>query len=321
MTMKTKLLVCLAALLGVAAVEKVQQSTMPRTRFTVKVLSEDNKPMPGATVKVYFTDPATRQDRPEQGTTNDQGLYLAEGYFAGGPLGGSVTQKGFYESGWSGPTINGLESGRWQPWDEIYTTHLRPVLNPVPMYAKVVQTTLPSVNKACGYDLSVGDWVAPHGKGRQADFIFNGRYRYVSRHDFEANVEMTFAQPPDGLASVILPEIGQNSEFKWPRAALESGYKAPIALHCIGDRESVRHTFETRDAFFVRVRTVERNGQIVAANYGRLTGLSVDVSDVNTCDIMFTYYLNPTSLDRNMESDPKRNLLPGLSRMETPQFP
>lgn len=321
MTMKTKLLICLAALLGVAAIDKVQETKMPRTRFTVQVLSEDKQPMPGATVTVYFTDPATRQERPEQGSTNDEGLYLAEGYFGGGPLGGSVTKAEFYESGWPGPTINGLKDGRWQPWDETYTTHLRPVINPVPMYAKVVQTKLPATDKACGYDLSVGDWVAPHGKGRQSDFIFKGRYRYVSRHDFECNVEMSFAQPLDGLAATTLPEIGQNSFFKWPRAALESGYKAPIALHCVGDRESVRHSFAANDAFFFRVRTVERNGEIVAANYGRLTGLSVDVSDANTCDIMFTYYLNPTSLDRNMESDPKRNLFPGLRRMETPQLP
>ena len=33
-------------------------------------------------------------------------------------------------------------------------------------------------------------------------------------------------------------------------------------------------------------------------------------------DIVFTYYLNPTPNDRNLEFDPKRNLMPGLKSTE-----
>lgn len=321
MTMKTKLLICLAALLGVAAHERAtQEIKMPRSRFNVRVLDEAGAPMPDALVQVVFMDPITRQDAPQQGITGADGLFALEGY-TDGTLGGGVTKPGFYRSGWGGPKFMRVEKGRWQPWDETYTTHLRPVINPVPMTAKVVQATLPELNKPCGYDLSVGDWVAPNGKGKHADFVFTGRNRYVSRHDFEAQVEMAFSQPLDGLIQIELPAIGRYSFFKWPRLALEKGYTSPVPLHVIGDRESVRHSFEASDTFFFRVRTVEQNGQIVAANYGRLTGLQVDSLDARTCYVTFTYYLNPTSLDRNMEADPKRNLLSGLSRMETPQFP
>lgn len=298
----------------------LSDAKMPRTHFNVLVLDEAGSPVPDAKVEVVFMDPTTRQDTPQEGTTGVDGLFEAEGY-TDGTFGAGVTKPGFYRSGWGGPKFTGVDKGRWQPWGETYTTYLRPVINPVPMYAKVVQATLPEPNKPCGYDLTVGDWVAPHGKGRRADFIFSGRYRYVSRHDFEAQVEMMFSQPLDGLTQIQLPEIGRFSFFRWPRLASETGYTGPVAIHVIGDRESVRHSFETTDAFFFRVRTVEQNGRIVAANYGRLTDLRVDVLDPQTCYLTFTYYLNPASLDRNMESDPQRNLLNDLLRKETPQSP
>jgi hypothetical protein len=74
--------------------------------------------------------------------------------------------------------------------------------------------------------------------------------------------------------------------------------------------------------FFYRVRTVEENERIVAANYGKISdGLQLDGVNAKTCTILFTYYLNPTSLDQNLEWDPKRNLLPGLNANETPHQP
>lgn len=323
MNMKTKLLICLAALLGIAALEKAQETVMPRTRFTVKVLSEDNKPMPGATVTVYFTDPVTRQDRPEQGTTNDQGLYLAEGYFAGGPLGGSVTQKGFYEAGWSGPKINGLENERWQPWDETYTTHLRPVLNPVPFYARSSWIELPIIDQPCGYDLQIADWVKPYGKGQASDLVFTVTRRYESRNDFEVRATVTFTNKLDGIQEADMPECGLHSEFRWSRAAPESGYEPKIETWFKNSRAtSYTQNATDQQMYFFRVRTVEKDGRIMSAHYGKIAGgFRLAPSNSATCKIQLTYYLNPTPLDRNMESDPKRNLLPGLDRMETPQFP
>ncbi len=60
----------------------------------------------------------------------------------------------------------------------------------------------------------------------------------------------------------------------------------------------------------------------MSALYGKMKGgfyISPDAS--NHGFIEFTYYLNPTPLDRNMEWDPKRNLFTGLSFEETPRDP
>ena len=55
--------------------------------------------------------------------------------------------------------------------------------------------------------------------------------------------------------------------------------------------------------YYFRVRTkVDDRGNIVSAHYGKIYG-----------DFMqFKYYLNPTINDRNVEFDPKQNLITNL---------
>jgi hypothetical protein len=55
--------------------------------------------------------------------------------------------------------------------------------------------------------------------------------------------------------------------------------------------------------YFFRVRTkLDESGNVVSAHYGKIYG-----------DFMeFSYYLNPTINDRNVEFDPKQNLLKNL---------
>jgi hypothetical protein len=59
--------------------------------------------------------------------------------------------------------------------------------------------------------------------------------------------------------------------------------------------------------YYFRVRTVpDQNGNVKSALYGKIYG-----------DFMqFSYYLNPTPSDRNIEFDPKRNLMKTLTPLE-----
>jgi len=119
-----------------------------------------------------------------------------------------------------------------------------------------------------------------------------------------------------------LPAIGKNSELRWDRAAPQTGYQQSVQLKNGVHGNTFIHSFERSDAFFYRVRTVEEGNRIVAANYGKIAdGIRLDGMNSKTCTILFTYYFNPTSLDQNLEWDPKRNLLQGLSREQTPTAP
>jgi len=76
MTMKTKLLICLSALLCIAAVDAVKNKVeMPRASLTVKVLDEQGAPMTDAKVTLNFMDPATRNAIQVEGLTNTVGIF------------------------------------------------------------------------------------------------------------------------------------------------------------------------------------------------------------------------------------------------------
>jgi hypothetical protein len=64
--------------------------------------------------------------------------------------------------------------------------------------------------------------------------------------------------------------------------------------------------------YFFRVRTVlDENGNVKSAQYGKIYG-----------DFMqFRYYFNPTPNSRNIEFDPKHNLLSGLQSFEQVSAP
>jgi hypothetical protein len=70
------------------------------------------------------------------------------------------------------------------------------------------------------------------------------------------------------------------------------------------------------------VRTIEENGRIVAANYGRIIGnIEIKARDSKICQIIFTYYFNPAANDRNLEWDMTKNLIAGLKPEQTPREP
>jgi hypothetical protein len=76
------------------------------------------------------------------------------------------------------------------------------------------------------------------------------------------------------------------------------------------------------EGYFFRVRTVEQDGKIVSARYGKIRGgIEVDPRWSSTCSVTLTYYFNPTPNDRNLEWDMKKNLFGGLTDMETPREP
>lgn len=329
MTMKTKLFICLGALLGVAAA--VQQVGWPLAKLTVHVVGEQGEPIPGADVTISFREKLSDQNAWAVGKTDSEGNFTAEGH-SDKRLAGFVRKEGYYEAGTGWTIFKDPVLGKWQPWDSIVEVFLRPIGKPTLLAAKRVQTLVPALDQPCGYDLEKGDWVTPYGKGTHSDLIFKVRRdSYKDWSNFEVHAEATFAQPLDGLLRMKAPSYARNSAFRWERLAPETGYEAPHQISFIS-RELSTHvdrkksfedkTKEFEQGYFFRVRTVEENGRIIAANYGKITGdIGIDPRDNKTCLITFTYYFNPSSLDRNLEWDTTRNLLQGLSREQTPTAP
>jgi len=323
--MKTKLLLCLMALFAVAATNVVVKELEPfRAKLTVKVLDEAGQPFPGVDVQVGFEDPKTRRNVYANGMTDAYGLYTAEGICDGSTAGG-IRKDGYYWSGFPFK-ITGTDGNHWIPWNPICEATLRPIGKPIALYAKRVQTRLPELDKPCGYDLESGDWVTPYGKGIKSDFIFTLHQEDRGMQDYDLIGELTFKNSLDGLLDAPLPKIGKNSAFKWARLAPENIYQQKFSLQNSWHNEKGMTTsfkFEGKEweGYFFRVRSVEQDGKLVSAHYGKIRGGIEVFPDNSKPKMAFTYYFNPTPNDRNLEWDTKRNLFSGLKDMQTPHEP
>jgi hypothetical protein len=194
---------------------------------------------------------------------------------------------------------------------------------PVAAYAKGVSAlTVPEIGKTFGYDLVIGDWVVPHGKGQKADFNFTFELTrpYTSPvKPFDALLIVTFSNEDDGIQSVIAdPRSG--SVLHMPRYAPENGYEPQLLLRKYREEgKAIVSNWREDQNYFFRVRTVKKDGRIVSALYGKIDGsISFDFFHSPTATIAFGYYLNPEPNSRNMEFDPKKNLLKGLKSTERP---
>lgn len=321
--MKTKLILIFTALFAVAATTNVlNQFEDPSVKITARIIGEDQQPIEGAKVSLGFGNMSVN------GVTDVNGVFIGEGRCRG-DYGASVTKDGYYFSGLNGPQLTNIINGKWLPWNPTCETTLRTIGKPVALYTKNVRTEIPVIGKACGYDLEAGDWVAPYGKGMKSDLVFVISSKSVTNtQNFDVQGELTFANPLDGLDHV--PQaIVKYSSFKWERLAPENGYQPQYRLFYTwwgSQHQQPTQNFKFGgkewEGYFFRVRTVEQNGKIVSAHYGKIRGgIEIDPRWTSTCTVAFTYYFNPTPNDRNLEWDTKKNLFSGLSSMQTPRDP
>jgi len=327
--MKIGIIILAAATIAATNVA-VSSLERPKAKVTARIVDENRKAIIDANVRFSFSgaldDTAVVK---VEGMTDAQGEFAGEGHCRR-DIGTSVTKDGYYESVVNLPKFTEHAGGKWQPWNPACETILRPIGKPIALYAKKIQADVPTLDQLCGYDLEVGDWTAPYGKGFKRDFIFKIHRDFKDQFNFKVEAEITFKQPDDGLMLMTSPPVAHDSVFRWERYAPETGYDGtPRNLYFInhdprsGQKQEKNFDFWKHDAgYFFRVRTVKQEGQIVSAHYGKIIGdIGIDPRNSKTCTIILTYYFNPTSLDRNLEWDTKKNLFSGLTDMETPREP
>jgi hypothetical protein len=324
--MKMKIMILpLVAIIGIVGV--TQFAGLPQAKVTAHVVGEDGQPISGVSATFGFEGQFDENAIVNvNGITDANGNFTAEGYTPG-PVGSKLNKDGYY-MGWANiPNFmkdDGL--GHWQPWDQIYTSVLRKIENPIPMYAKTVEINIPAVGIPCGYDLMAGDWVGPYGKGRKADLIFTLQRQWQDVYHFDVSVAVTFSNSGDGIMLTNLHKEFANSQFKWPRMAPETDYASSLSLKSSANQTGHDTNFQTNVAsdqdYFFRVRTTELNGKVSSALYGKIAGgMILRPGASKTCKIHLAYYLNPTSNDRNMEYNPQQDLFKNLDYMETPRAP
>lgn len=265
---------------------------------TLRAVDEAGDPIMGANAEIGYY--ANSQPANVRGMTDNNGVFTAShSVLASMAEVSCQAQKPDYYPTWRlhplGPDYDPNK------WNFTETLVLKRVGKPIPMYAKRVDTDPPILGQPVGYDLMIGDWVTPYGKGASADIIFqNSAYR-KSGADYEYKVKVTFPNSGDGIQVYAIPDAETGSGLRSPHEAPLDGYQPQLTKErSAHPGQAAKNDDDPNRIYLFRVRTIlDLSGNVKRAFYGKIYG-----------DFMqFTYYLNPTPNDRTIEFDPKHNLL------------
>jgi len=318
-------------------------------RATVKIVDERGLPLEAADVSVTYFIPAAPGGhagsswRKIDGRTDSDGVFTASHKDGSRQLSFNSEKTGYYstrgvleKTGYSSMpgVLQFILPDPRDPrdpkelasnFDLNVTLVLKKMLRPIPMYVNQVNITQeekPALDKPLGFDLTIGDWVSPYGKGTKLHMYFtwqidqdtngvparNGINRR-SKTGWEEKLTISFPNPGDGIQEFELPgrfgnrsEGDVGSELRSPQEAPESGYQQQlIKLRSWRPGRPGTNTYDhLHKNYFLRVNTVlDETGKIKTAQYGKIYG------DFKPA---FSTYLNPEPNSRGIEFDLKHNL-------------
>ena len=299
-------------------VEKARQHGA-QGQATFLVIDSTGKPVAKAEIRATFPHSDAYGDvEVSKGPTDTNGIFIAAGKSSDELIydvkkEGSYKTEGTYRFYRRGEDC--VQNGRWQPWNPTNTVVLKEHRQPIAMYAKSVDTTIPARDAPIGFDLDAGDWVAPYGKGNKADIFFT--YRSDIKDFWTGRKELVIA------CTNRMEGFCRAQKDMW--SGLNSAYDAPtgdyqptvdLILDATKYKVLKSEGISRSEYLAFRVRVLlDDKGKIISAQYGKIYG-PVDYGAGEKLDqLRFTYYLNPPANERNLEFDPSRNLMANPGRM------
>jgi hypothetical protein len=219
----------------------------------------------------------------------------------------SVSKVGFYSSSLDDlETATLLRAAIVDP-NHAETIVLRRVLNPVAMYVRHVGfTPIPGADSA--FDLMVGDWVAPQGRGEEGDLTIRVDRVVRGLNDFNYKVVLVFS---GGALAMKRTDLDRRSAFKFPYHAPTGGYEESVILsgfmEGIEGNRDINGDQNAGYIFSLARREIGGGHRLMS---GKILGaIHYDPKDSvkeSYGSISFRYYLNP--LGSGLEWDTKNNL-------------
>jgi len=279
-------------------------------KVKVHVHDDNGKPVADAKIKGAFNDRSGNTSflpSMKDSTDGDGNAVISGESYLDIPI--WVNKEGYYESK---VEVDGTRSGT-----RTAGILLRPKLNPIAMYAKkvVLNASVKQGRKngeKFGFDLMSGDFVAPHGNGSVSDLLITHTYQKKDTWNYSFNILIEFSNPGDGLIPFFFDESFKNSKLRSVYSAPSESYLDRWSLNKARSDSVITGNIDKSRNYYFRVRTIiNEQGEVESAHYGKIYGEFPSI----------TYYLNPTPNDRNLEFDPKQNLLKNLKHSERVRQP
>ncbi|HZV36180.1 MAG TPA: hypothetical protein VFB72_16510, partial [Verrucomicrobiae bacterium] len=210
-----KKFICL--IIACAALGTYAQISPPKHTWTatLKVVNDDGKPVEGANAHIYYL-----LNKEFSGLTDSGGVFMASHEDGSENIGFYVEKAGYYSSRITYRMGRVYSATVWNPTQ---TVVLKKIKDPIPMYAKWLNVGLPVFDQPAGFDLTLGDWVAPYGKGNGADIIFTAHREKRSENDSDYQLTVSFPNAGDGIQDFKVPQYYLHSQG----SALKSSQEAP----------------------------------------------------------------------------------------------
>lgn len=287
--------------------------------FQFSVTDYDGRPIQGATIALETARkrilPYARAEYTEFSCTTDKNGLASERFFCwDGHVIATVVAPGYYSR-----TLRDLsfktdfdtrtKETVFLEKEKIVNVCLREKVNPVPLYSYRGSNKVWSFGRkesVAGYDLKVGDWVCPRGRGEVADFYI--RHEMIPTNEtYRCVASLTFA--PGGGAYVsratcresapLVYVAETNKLFKTEFCSVQT-WDASGRTVLSGDKLLLGN-----EALVIRSRAkVDESGSVIEAHYSKIYG-PFSIAGV------FEYrqsFFNPRINDSNLELDVGKNL-------------
>lgn len=297
-----------------------------RGRVTLRVADPAGRPVAGAyAAGAFYRSDSNGLGWDVQGETDRNGEIAMENRACLGYLVFEILKPGYYKTALRYDFLKAgfdcVRDGRWQPWDPVLGVVLKEKRKPIPMYVRRINSGMPTRSVPVGFDFKAGDWVAPYGKGVSSDMLLtyseapetNTWERYDFSISFTNRCDGAYVRRKDGFSAFA-------SDYEAP----DNGYRGELSY--VYERTDTKIIQEKRlaqdEVMVFRVRSkIDEKGNVVEANYGKIYG-EFDFAHGPKKLVIFSYYLNPTPNDRNLEFDGKTNLFrPGPHDYDWPREP
>jgi hypothetical protein len=295
---------------------------------TITVLDEGEKPVAGATVGFTFSVNGKFPTYEVITDSNGVATVTAEGHIR---IDVAVSKEGYYKSYYRDKLYRVGAEKKQVPYDPDEIVTLKEIKKPIALFAAPFDIKVPKTNEKIGYDLFQNDWISPYGKGKEIDLYFEIKGYYKNPRDHESFLIITFPNPYDGVIETEW-DPKNKSELKSSHLAPLEGYQGSYEKEFsyvmpkgqLGNPQKYVNEHNEYRIFIIRTRTVvNEEGEVIDAKYGKFYGdfnFGGAGSNGSWTKSRF-YYINPTSLDRNIEFDPKRNLAPITKRSDVVDQP